>query len=52
MSVRLRILLDSSGDQLAARFRTNRIMTGDERHFRVLPPVSGGSFVLLPQDEF
>lgn len=36
---------------LAHRFDTPRILTFHERHFRVLRPLSGGSFVLLPGDE-
>lgn len=44
-------LADLSVAVLAHRFKTNRVMTFDERHFRVLRPVGGGSFVLLPQDE-
>lgn len=44
-------LADLSVVVLAHRFKTNRVMTFDERHFRVLRPVGGGSFVLLPQDE-
>ncbi|MCA1704573.1 MAG: PIN domain-containing protein [Actinobacteria bacterium] len=34
---------------LAARLRTRRILTFDERHFRVLRPLQGGAFELLPQ---
>lgn len=35
---------------LAHRFRTERILTFDQRHFRALRPLGGGSFVLLPSD--
>ena len=44
-------LADLSVVMLAARFHTDRIMTWDERHFRALRPLRGGTFVLLPQDE-
>ena len=43
-------LADLSVAVLARRFRTRRILTFDERHFRALRPLDGGSFVLLPQD--
>jgi predicted nucleic acid-binding protein len=36
---------------LAGRFRTKRIVTFDERHFRTLRPLDGGTFQLLPVDE-
>jgi uncharacterized protein len=35
---------------LAGRFETRRILTFDERHFRALRPLDGGSFTLLPAD--
>jgi predicted nucleic acid-binding protein len=35
---------------LAARHRTKRILTFDERDFRRLRPLDGGSFTLLPAD--
>ncbi len=35
---------------LAHRFRTRRLLTFDERDFRAVTPVSGGSFTLLPRD--
>jgi hypothetical protein len=44
-------LADLSVVLLAHRFRTHRLLTFDERHFRTLRPVDGGDFVLLPQDE-
>lgn len=36
---------------LAHRYETTRILTFDERHFRTVSPLSGGSFTLLPTDE-
>jgi predicted nucleic acid-binding protein len=44
-------LADASMVVLAARFRTTRILTFDERHFRAITPLQGGSFTLLPADE-
>lgn len=44
-------LADLSVVVLAHRFRTRRILTFDQRHFRALRPLDGGSFVLLPEDE-
>jgi hypothetical protein len=44
-------LADLSIVVLAARLRTTRVATFDERHFRVLRPLTGGSFTLLPRDE-
>jgi hypothetical protein len=35
---------------LAHRFRTRRLLTFDERDFRAITPLSGGSFTLLPRD--
>lgn len=43
-------LADASLVILAARAETNRILTLDERHFRVIRPVRGGSFTILPAD--
>jgi predicted nucleic acid-binding protein len=43
-------LADASLLLLARRFRTRRILTLDERCFRVLTPLQGGSFQLLPRD--
>ncbi len=43
-------LADLSVMILAHRFRTDRILTFDQRHFRALRPLGGGSFVLLPSD--
>ena len=36
---------------LAHRFRTRRLLTFDERDFRAVAPMSGGSFTLLPRDQ-
>lgn len=44
-------LADLSIVVVAHRFRTRRIATFDERHFRVLRPLDGGAFRLLPADE-
>jgi hypothetical protein len=45
-------LADASLVALAARVETTRIATLDERHFRTVRPVSGGSaFRLLPTDK-
>ncbi|MHB8619706.1 MAG: PIN domain-containing protein [Chloroflexota bacterium] len=35
----------------AFRLQTRRILTFDQRHFRALRPLDGGSFTLLPFDE-
>lgn len=43
-------LADASIVVLAARAETNRILTLDERHFRVIRPIRGGSFTILPAD--
>ena len=37
-------LADASVVVLAARFRTRRILTFDERHFRAITPLQGGHF--------
>lgn len=34
---------------LAARLRTRRVLTFDERRFRAVRPLQGGAFELLPQ---
>ena len=44
-------LADLSLVVLAARYRTTRILTLDQRHFRALQPLQGGHFTLLPYDE-
>jgi predicted nucleic acid-binding protein len=43
-------LADLSVVILAHRFRTTRLLTFDERDFRAVTPLSGGSFMLLPRD--
>jgi uncharacterized protein len=43
-------LADLSVVVLAHRFRTRRLLTFDERDFRAVKPLAGGSFVLLPRD--
>lgn len=35
---------------LAARHRTTRILSFDERHFRAVRPLHGDAFTILPQD--
>ncbi len=44
-------LADLSVVVLAHRFRTRRLLTFDERDFRAVAPLSGGSFTLLPRDK-
>jgi hypothetical protein len=41
-------LADLSAVVVANRYRTRRLVTFDERHFRALRPLSGGHFELLP----
>ena len=43
-------LADCSIVVLADRFQTRRLLSFDERHFRAVSPLSGGSFTLLPAD--
>jgi len=43
-------LTDASLVALADRAGTNRIATFDERHFRMVPPLEGGAFALMPLD--
>jgi uncharacterized protein len=43
-------LADASLVVLAQRFRTRRLLTFDERAFRNLQPLQGGTFTLLPTD--
>ena len=43
-------LADASLVVLAGRYRTNRILTLDERHFRALQTLAGDPFVVLPAD--
>ncbi len=44
-------LADASLIVLADRYRTNRILTFDERAFRAVVPIRGGTFTILPADE-
>lgn len=44
-------LCDASLVVLASRFRTRRILTFDERHFRAMRTIDGRPFVILPVDE-
>lgn len=43
-------LADLSTVIAAAKAGTRRVLTFDERHFRVLRPLDGGTFALLPAD--
>ena len=43
-------LADASVLVLAARHRTDRILTLDQRHFRAIPSHAGNLFTLLPLD--
>ncbi len=43
-------LADASLVVLANRWRTRRILTLDERAFRAVSPLQGGSFTVLPAD--
>ena len=43
-------LADASVAVLAGRLGTTRVLTFDQRHFRALAPVQGGSFTILPAD--
>jgi predicted nucleic acid-binding protein len=35
---------------LASHYRTTRILSFDERHFRAVKPLQGGAFTILPAD--
>jgi uncharacterized protein len=35
---------------IANRYKTNRILSFDERHFRAVTPLQGGAFTILPID--
>ena len=41
---------DSSIVVSAARYKTQRLFSFDERHFRALRPLQGGAFEILPAD--
>ena len=43
-------VLDLSVAVVAQKLGTRRILTFDERHFRVVRPLQGGVFELLPSD--
>lgn len=43
-------LADCSLVVLAARYETRRLLSFDERHFRTVAPLQGGTFELLPAD--
>jgi uncharacterized protein len=43
-------LADASVAVVAARARTTRLLTLDERHFRPMQPLWGQAFCLLPAD--
>jgi len=43
-------LADCSIVVLAARYRTRRLLSFDERHFRAVSPLQGGAFELAPAD--
>ena len=43
-------LADLSIVVLARRYETRRVATFDARHFRVLRPLDGGAFTLLPEE--
>jgi uncharacterized protein len=43
-------LADASLVVLAGRWRVRRILTLDERAFRTVTPLQGGSFEILPAD--
>jgi predicted nucleic acid-binding protein len=44
-------LADASLVVLAARYRTDRVLTLDHRHFRILRTMAGKAFTLLPQPQ-
>lgn len=43
-------LADCSIAVLAERYETRRLLSFDERHFRIVAPLQGGTFELLPAD--
>jgi predicted nucleic acid-binding protein len=43
-------LADCSVVVIANRYKTNRIVSFDERHFRTVTPLQGGAFTILPHD--
>jgi uncharacterized protein len=44
-------LADCSIVVLAHRYQTTRIVSFDERHFRVVRPIQGRTFTMLPADD-
>ncbi|MGH3096347.1 MAG: PIN domain-containing protein [Streptosporangiales bacterium] len=40
---------DASNVVLAGRYRTRTVVTLDRRHFKVLRPIAGGRFTVLPR---
>jgi len=44
-------LADLSVVVLARKLKTRRILTFDQRRFRAIRPLQGGSFTLLPADQ-
>lgn len=43
-------LADCALVALAERYRTTRILSFDERHFRTVTPLGGGTFTIMPAD--
>jgi uncharacterized protein len=43
-------LADRALIALAERYRTTRMLSFDERHFRAVTPIGGGAFAILPAD--
>ena len=43
-------IADASIVVLAARYRTTRLLTLDERHFRIITPLHADAFTILPAD--
>jgi uncharacterized protein len=43
-------LADASIVVLADRYRTNRVLTFDQRHFRAIKPLHADAFTILPAD--
>lgn len=43
-------LADCSVAIVAGRYRTTRILSFDQRHFRTIAPPQGGAFTILPAD--
>lgn len=44
-------LADCALVALADRYRTTRILSFDQRHFRAVAPLSGGAFTIMPIDD-